>query len=93
MATKFVYTDTEVQEVIAKYQAGVPLETLASEYNKSVASVRMKLVKLGVYQKATKTPATKTTNTTVVKKPASTSKSAMLADFKQAHGLVGTALF
>lgn len=49
MATKFVYSEQEVQEVTQKYQAGVSLEVLAAEYNKSVASVRMKLVKLGVY--------------------------------------------
>ena len=53
MATKFTYTDTDVQEIVQKYQSGVSLEVLATEYHKSVASVRMKLVKLGVYQKAT----------------------------------------
>jgi hypothetical protein len=53
MATKFTYTETETQEIVAKYQAGVELEVLATDYGKSVASVRMKLVKLGVYQKAT----------------------------------------
>lgn len=52
MATKFTYTETEVQEIVAKYQSGVSLDVLATEYAKSVASVRMKLVKLGVYQKA-----------------------------------------
>lgn len=52
MATKFTYTDTEVQEIVVKYRAGVSLEVLADQYNKSVASLRMKLVKLGVYQKA-----------------------------------------
>jgi len=52
MATKFTYTETEVQEIVQKYQAGVGLEVLATEYAKSVPSVRMKLVKLDVYQKA-----------------------------------------
>lgn len=49
MATKFTYSPQEVQEVTQKYLAGVSLEVLAQDYNKSVASVRMKLVKLGVY--------------------------------------------
>ena len=53
MATKFTYTETETQQIVAKYSSGVSLDALATEYAKSVASVRMKLVKLGVYQKAT----------------------------------------
>jgi hypothetical protein len=93
MATKFVYSDTEVTEITAKYLAGVTLEVLADTYSKSVASVRMKLVKLGVYQKQTKATTTKTATTTAVKKPASTSKAAILQDFKHAHSLVGDALF
>jgi hypothetical protein len=91
MATKFVYSDTEVTEVTQKYLSGVSLETLAQDYNKSVASVRMKLVKLGVYQKATKT--TKTVGATSDKKPAATTKSAILAEFQHAHQLVGDAPF
>jgi hypothetical protein len=59
MATKFTYSDTEITEIVAKYQSGTTLEVLAAEYTKSVASVRMKLVKLGVYQKAVKTAVTK----------------------------------
>ena len=59
MATKFTYTDTEVQEIVQKYQSGVSLDVLATEYNKSVPSVRMKLVKLGVYQKAATKAASK----------------------------------
>ena len=53
MAVKFTYTETETQEIVEKYSSGVTLEVLATDYAKSVASVRMKLVKLGVYQKAT----------------------------------------
>ena len=53
MATKFTYTESDVKEIVAKYTSGTTLDVLAVEYNKSVASVRMKLVKLGVYQKAT----------------------------------------
>ena len=52
MATKFTYTESDIQQIVEKYSAGVSLDTLATDYNKSVASVRMKLVKLGVYQKA-----------------------------------------
>lgn len=92
MATKFVYSDSEVTEITAKYLAGVTLEVLANEYAKSVPSVRMKLVKLGVYQKQIKPTTTKTSGTTTTtKKPASTSKSAMLEDFKRAHAMVGDA--
>ena len=59
MATKFTYTETDVQEIVQKYQSGVSLDVLATEYSKSVASVRMKLVKLGVYQKAANKTASK----------------------------------
>lgn len=52
MAAKFTYTETDVQDIVQKYQNGVSLDVLAAEYAKSVASVRMKLVKLGVYKKA-----------------------------------------
>jgi len=60
MATKFVYTDSEVKEIAEKYAKGIALEVLAEQYTKSVASVRMKLVKLGVYQKAITTSAAPT---------------------------------
>jgi hypothetical protein len=50
MATKFVYTESELKEIAAKYAQGVALEALAEQYTKSVASVRMRLVKLGVYK-------------------------------------------
>jgi hypothetical protein len=50
MATKFVYTELELKEIAAKYAQGVTLETLAEQYTKSVASIRMRLVKLGVYK-------------------------------------------
>lgn len=51
MATKFTYTETELAEIVKKYKAAVSLELLAAEYGKSVPSIRMKLVKLGVYEK------------------------------------------
>jgi hypothetical protein len=89
MATKFTYSDTEISDITEKYLSGVSLDVI--DYNKSVPSVRMKLVKLGVYQKATKTTATKTVGT-AAKKPVATSKSAILAEFQRAHQLVGDAL-
>lgn len=59
MATKFVYSEQEIAEIVAKYKADVSIEVLADEYNKSVASIRMKLVKLGVYvAKAASKPST-----------------------------------
>lgn len=60
MATKFTYTESDVKQIVEKYSSGVTLDALATEYNKSVASVRMKLVKLGVYQKAETAPASAT---------------------------------
>lgn len=55
MAAKFIYTDTEVAEIVSKYSTGETLEVLADLYSKSVQSIRMKLVKLGVYKAAAKT--------------------------------------
>ena len=55
MATKFVYSEQEIAEIVSKYKEGVSLEKLASDYNKSVASVRMKLVKIGVYKSKSST--------------------------------------
>ena len=93
MAVKFTYTETETQEIVQKYQAGVELEVLATDYAKSVPSVRMKLVKLGVYQKATTKTASKPTaaSTTVAVPKASfpTTKSGILAYYKSCVGKVG----
>ena len=49
----YVYSAEEFEEIKQKYASGTSLEVLAEEYSKSVASVRMKLVKAGVYQKVT----------------------------------------
>lgn len=79
MAAKFVYTDTEVSEIVAKYQAGTALDVLAEVYGKSVPSIRMKLVKFGVYQ-ASK-PATKATQVKPVSdKPKLTKKQEVVAN-------------
>lgn len=79
MAAKFVYTDSEIAEIVKKYKAAVSLEQLAAEYNKSVASIRMKLVKLGVYE--AKKPSTSTKQT----------KAEINTEFAQAYKTFGPA--
>lgn len=81
MATKFVYTDSEIAEIVKKYKAAVSLEQLAAEYNKSVASIRMKLVKQGVYE-AKKASGTSTKTKTEVN-----------SEFDQIYRAVGPAPF
>lgn len=90
MATKFTYTESDVQEIVEKYSSGVSLEVLATDYNKSVASVRMKLVKLGVYQKATTVAKTRATGTAKPSAKAMT-KSENSALFFSCLGAVGHA--
>ena len=95
MATKFIYTDRELEEIIIKYNDNVSLETLAQEYNKSVASVRMKLVKQGVYKKAAtaaKTSAPGDKTQALAKFQIATTKSGILAQFNHALNKVGPAL-
>ena len=79
MATKFVYTDSEIAEIVKKYKAAVSLEQLAAEYNKSVASIRMKLVKLGVYEAKKASGSSKQT------------KSEISTEFEQAYKTFGPA--
>jgi hypothetical protein len=100
MATKFVYSDSEVQEIVAKYLQNIDLEVIANQYNKSVASVRMKLVKLGVYVAKTKKAATdKATNSVApaTAKPLSVAtkadKLALSKLFNGLYSLSGPALF
>ncbi len=93
MATKFTYTETETQEIVQKYQSGVSLDVLATDYAKSVASVRMKLVKLGVYQKAT-TASQSTKSATVTKSGEfPKTKSGVLAYYKSCVSAVGYSEF
>ena len=95
MATKFIYTDTELQEIIVKYNDNVSLETLAEQYNKSVASVRMKLVKQGVYKKAataTKASVSGDKTQALAKFQIATTKSGIKAQFNDALSRVGPAL-
>ena len=93
MAVKFTYTETETQEIVQKYQSGVGLDVLATDYAKSVASVRMKLVKLGVYQKAT-TASQSTKSATVAKSGEfPKTKSGVLAYYKSCVSAVGYSEF
>ena len=91
MATKFVYTEAEVAEIVEKYELGVSLDLLALAFGKSVPSVRMKLVKLGVYQKPVKTAVTKTKVATA-EKSTPTTKAEVQQLFTRALQLGGPAL-
>jgi hypothetical protein len=93
MATKFTYTETETQEIVQKYQSGVELAVLATDYAKSVASVRMKLVKLGVYQKATATSSSTKSETAAKSGEFPKTKSGVLAYYKSCVSAVGYSEF
>lgn len=93
MATKFTYTETEVQQIVEKYSSGVSLDVLATEYSKSVASVRMKLVKLGVYQKATTSSTSTKAVTTAKSGEFPKTKSGVLAYYKSCVDAVGYSEF
>lgn len=43
------YTPEQVQEVVAKYTSGIPVETIAGEMGRSVRSIVAKLSREGVY--------------------------------------------
>lgn len=84
----FKWTELEFTEVKRLYAAGQSLEDIqALNPTKSVASIRMKLVKAGVYEKAGKPTATTKTAT-----KAPTTKSEVKAANKLAWDLVGPAL-
>ena len=51
----FVYAPGEFEKIKFEYSNGSTVESLAQKYEKSVASIRMKLVKAGVYIKKTAT--------------------------------------
>lgn len=46
---KVNYTETEVQSMVADYQAGKTVEQIAEDMGRAVRSVRSKLVREGVY--------------------------------------------
>ena len=68
---KYTYTAEQTKELVTKYQNDETLENLAQLYQTSVPSVRMKLVKLGVYKPSVKTSAKTTPAKTVVSENAS----------------------
>lgn len=86
MATKFTYSESEVVQIVAKYERGESLEALADEYNKSVPSVRMKLVKLGVYKAATKTSTGSTTKPKLTKREEARANRLLFEDLLYEHG-------
>lgn len=46
----YTYTDSEFEDITSRYEKGETLESIQVLYpSKSVASIRMKLVKAGVY--------------------------------------------
>ena len=51
---KVNYTEAQVAQMIADYQAGVTVEAIAESMGKAVRSVRSKLVREGVYVAAEK---------------------------------------
>lgn len=88
----YVYTEEEFTEIKRQYANGQTLEEIQSLFpDKSVASLRMKLVKAGLYQKAA--PAPKSTRSTQVTTPSvkPTTKSGILAAYKAAEAAVGLA--
>lgn len=85
----YVYTVKEFEEISKMYENGQTLEDIQSLFpDKSVASIRMKLVKAGLYNKPA-TPVKRTNPTEAPKPKASTSKAAYREVFKKAHHSVG----
>jgi len=56
---KVNYTEAQVAQMIADYQAGESVEAIAEAMGKAVRSVRSKLVREGVYVAAEKAPKAK----------------------------------
>jgi hypothetical protein len=94
MAT-YVYTQKEFEEISLLYQNGQSLDELASLFSKSVQSIRMKLVKAGLYTKTTnatpKVAAPKTATIDASPQFNLNTKSGAKAAFKHAYGAVGEA--
>lgn len=97
----FKYTEVEFEDIKQQYSQGKSLETIQAVYpDKSVASIRMKLIKAGLYNKlpqATKRTSTSTTATaTKVVQPSvafPTTKAGIRAVNQAAYDLAGPALF
>ena len=59
MTTKVLnYTPEQTAKIVAEYQAGMSVETLAENFGKSVRSIVAKLSREGVYQKKVRTTKT-----------------------------------
>mgnify|MGYP001949905945 FL=1 len=57
--SKVNYTEELTTKIVADYEAGLPVEDIALSVDRSVRSIRSKLVREGVYKAAEKTPAKK----------------------------------
>lgn len=90
----YVYTQEEFDRISQLYQSGQSLDHIQSLFpDKSVASIRMKLVKAGLYQKPAATvKATLPRAASPSPAPKPTTKAGYLAAFKTAHAYVGDAL-
>lgn len=87
----YVYTEEEFSSIKSMYANGQTLEAIQGLFpDKSVASIRMKLVKAGVYQKAVHTKTTKP-NQGATPSPKPTTKAGILQAYKAAEGWVGLA--
>lgn len=64
MAKSVNYTADLTNAIIAQYEAGVSVESIAADIDKSVRSVRSKLVREGVYVAAPKATARKSNEPT-----------------------------
>ena len=57
--SKVNYSEEMTSKIVADYEAGLPVEDIALSIDRSVRSVRSKLVREGVYKAAEKAPAKK----------------------------------
>jgi len=57
--SKVNYSEEVTSKIVADYEAGMPIEDIALSIDRSVRSVRSKLVREGVYKTAEKAPAKK----------------------------------
>ena len=94
----FVYKPGEFEEITKLYQNGKSLVDIQSLFpDKSVASIRMKLVKAGIYVAASKAVVAKQDSTSkgalpkLVVTPKPTTKAGIMAAYKTAKDAVGFA--
>ena len=57
--SKVNYSEEMTSKIVADYEAGLPVEDIALSVDRSIRSVRSKLVREGVYKAVEKTPAKK----------------------------------